>query len=310
MKKCSFYRKYIRPVKHAVGLAIIKIGIWKIRLFPRGISLWFMRLLGSFACLVLRRDRKIAMTNLSYVFPEKSHNEIKNLAGRVFQNASMNLADAALAKKIIDSEPRIWRVEGEKRLREYQETFGGGVVITGHIGCFELIPGICAKIGYKVGVVGRQLYDPRVDEILVRQRESLGMVVVPSDSSPRKLIRLIREGYFIGILMDTNTKSVDGRLSEFFGLQTRTISGPIGLSILLERPPLPMAIYREEKNRFVLKIHPPLKFELSGDKDKDLENGLRSANIVIEQMILDSPEEWIWFHSKFRDIDGFYSHLN
>ncbi len=310
MKKGLFYRKYIRPVKHTVGLAIIKIGIWKIRLFPREISLWFMSLLGSFAFFVLRRDRKIAIANLSHVFPDKSPTEINTFAKRIFQNASMNLADTVLARKIIDSEPRIWRVEGEEYLREYRDSIGGGVVITGHIGCFELIPGICAKIGYKVGVVGRQLYDSRVDEILVRQRESLGMVVVPSDASPRKLIRLIRDGYFIGILMDTNTKSVDGKPAEFFGLQTRTISGPIGLAMLLETPPLPMAIHREDGNRFVLKIYPPLKLEKSGDKDSDLENGLRSANEAIESMILDCPEEWIWFHPKFRDVVNFYSQSN
>lgn len=306
MKKGPLYRKFIRPVKHTVGLAIIKIAIWKIRLFPRRLTLWFMRLLGSFAFLVLKRDRKIAIANLSRVFSEKTDSELEDFTRDVFRRRAMDLADMVLAKKIVNSDPHLWRVEGEEHMRDYLDKYGGGVVIASHIGCFELIPGICAKIGYKVAVVGRQLYDPRVDEILVKQRESLGMVVVPSDASPRRLIRLIKDGYFVGILMDTNTKSVDGRPAEFFGLETRTISGPIALSLMLKKPPLPMAIYREDRNRFVLKIHPPIEHEITGDKERDLKNGLRAANRAIERLIFDHPEEWIWFHPKFRDVEDFY----
>ncbi len=309
MKKGPFYRKFIRPLKHAVGLAIIKIAILKIRLFPRGLTLCFMRLLGTFAYLVLKRDRKIALANLSHVFPEKTDSELEDFARNVFRRRAMDLADMVLARKIVNSDPPLWRVQGEEHMRDYLDKYGGGVVITGHIGCFELIPGICAKIGYRVGVVGRQLYDPRVDKILVKQRESLGMIVVPSDASPRRLIRLIKDGYFVGILMDTNTRSVDGRPADFFGLETRTISGPIALSIMLKRPPLPMAIYREDRNHFVLKIHPPIEHEITGDKDLDVKSGLRAANRAIEGLILDHPEEWIWFHPKFRDVEGFYTFL-
>lgn len=267
-----------------------------------------MRILGVFSYYILGRDRKIALANLEHAFPEKTEGEIKKLAKVVFKHSTMNLADAMQAKKIVESRD-LWRVEGNEYFQEYMKNYGGGIVITGHIGCFELIPGICVKLGCKVGVVGRQLYDPRVDELLVEQRESLGVAVVPSDASPRRLIKMIRDDYVFGILMDTNTTSVDGRPAEFMGLQTRTISGPIALSLLLNRPPLPMAIYREEGNRFLLKIWPPLELEKTGDKERDLSAGLNAANQMLMRMIEIRPEEWIWYHPKFRDVKGFYDFL-
>ncbi len=309
MRKGRFYRKFIRPVKHAIGFVIIKIGIWKIRVLPRRITLFFMKILGVFSYYIMRRDRKIALKNIGHVFPEKDSRATKEFAKTVFKHTAMNLGDAVRAERIVEAVPRLWRVEGEEYFQDYIKTYGGGIVITGHIGCFELIPGICAKLGYKVGVVGRQLYDRRVDEILVKQREKMGVKVVPSDASPRELIKLIRDDYVFGILMDTNTTSVDGRPAEFFGHETRTISGPIALSLLLDRPPLPMSIYREKGDRFLLKIWPPIEIAKAGDKEQDIIAGLSAANSMLEQIIMRCPEEWIWFHPKFRDIDDFYDFL-
>lgn len=271
--------------------------------------LFFMKILGFFSYYILRNDRKIAIKNIEHVFPDKDSRAKKEFAKTVFKHAAMNLGDAVRAERIVEAVPRLWRVEGEEYFRDYIKTYGGGIVITGHIGCFELIPGICAKLGFKVGVVGRQLYDRRVDEILVKQREGMGVKVVPSDASPRELIKLVQDDYVFGILMDTNTTSVDGRPAGFFGRETRTISGPIALSLLLDRPPLPMAIYREKRDRFLLKIWPPIEVAKTGDKERDLTSGLNAANGMLERMILRCPEEWIWFHPKFRDIDDFYNFL-
>jgi len=302
LKKGPFYKRFVRPVKHAVGFFIIRILIWKIRILPRSVILWSARIMGSAGYRLLGKDRRIALSNLKIAFPEKSNQEIADLAKVVFRRTAMNLVDIAIADRLVNSEPPCWRVVGREHLEKYSEKYGGGIVITGHIGCFELIPGICAKLGYKVGAVGRELYDPRINEILVRQRERMGAINIPSDVSPRRIIRLVREDYLIGILMDTFTKSVDGRRAPFFGLETRTISGPIALSLHLKKPPLPMAIYREGKYSFVLEILPLIELADTGDKDRDLMLGIGAANRALEGIIRSNPQEWIWHHPRFRDV--------
>ena len=300
MKKGHIYRKYIRPVKHAMGYAFLRILIWKIRWIPRPLCLWWAALMGRLGYLLLGRDRKLALNNLAIAYPEMPDSERKRLAKEVFRHSAMNLVDIAVADKLVLAEEKRWRVEGEEHIAGYAKKFGGGIVITGHIGCFELMPGICVRRGYKVGVVGRQLFDERIDRILTRQREKMGFVNVPSDSSPRKIIRLIKDGHIVGILMDTNTISVDGRPAPFFGNAARTITGAVALALLLDKPLLPMAIYREGKYDFVLKIWPPIELEKTGDKDRDLDAGLALANRQLEEIINLHPEQWIWYHPRYK----------
>ncbi len=257
---------------------------------------------GKLAFRFLRKDRKIALKNLEIAFPDKSLEEREKLARETFRQSAMNLFDAMRTRKNVLSEPPIWEIEGAEYFEKFHEDYGGGVVITGHIGCFELIPGIWKRLGYKIAVVGRRLYDERVDRLLIKQRESMGIVNVPSDANPRVIARLIREGYFVGFLMDTFTESVDGIQSRFFGRETRTISGPIALARLMGRPVLPMAIYRREKYGFLLKVLPPMEINKTADKNADIADGVLRANAILEKMILDRPDQWIWYHDRFRDV--------
>ncbi|RKZ31134.1 hypothetical protein DRQ36_03065 [bacterium] len=289
-------------MKHGVGYVFLRIIIWKIRLSPRKVALFLASIFGKLAFRFLRKDRKIALKNLEIAFPDKSLEEREKLARETFRQSAMNLFDAMRTRKNVLSEPPIWEIEGAEYFEKFHEDYGGGVVITGHIGCFELIPGIWKRLGYKIAVVGRRLYDERVDRLLIKQRESMGIVNVPSDANPRVIARLIREGYFVGFLMDTFTESVDGIQSRFFGRETRTISGPIALARLMGRPVLPMAIYRREKYGFLLKVLPPMEINKTADKNADIADGVLRANAILEKMILDRPDQWIWYHDRFRDV--------
>ncbi|MCK5832156.1 hypothetical protein KAH81_00640 [bacterium] len=299
MKKGPFYRRYIRPIKHMVGYWIVSTLVFFLRAFPRSIALWKASILGNLFYFILKKDRNIALKNIAIVFPDLCYEEKKTLARDCFRQTAMNLVDTVRAKSIIESEPRLWEIEGEEYLRDTAKKHNGAIVISGHIGCFELLAGIWTKLGVDVAVVGRKLYDERIDRLLVKQREDMGVKNIASDAHPKKVLSMLKSGCFIGTLIDTNTKSVDGQSAPFFGREVRTISAPAGLTRLAGAALLPMAIYRKKKNRFVLRVWPPIESPMTGDKREDIRQLLIKANRAIETMILHQPNQWIWYHDRF-----------
>ncbi len=301
VKKGPFYRKYIRPVKHTIGFWIISAVIGLVRLVPRGIALWKASFLGGLYYSLSRKDRGVASKNIEIAFPEIPTHDRDALARECFRQSAMNLVDIVRAKAIVESEPPLWRIEGEDIVRAAIHDHGGGIVLSGHIGCFELIAGIWKRLGVDVAVVGRKLYDERIDSLLVQQRESMGVENIPSDAHPKKVLSMVKSGYLIGTLIDTYTKSVDGRSAPFFGREVRTISAPAGLARVCDRPLLPMSIFREGKYNFLLKVWPLIEIPKTNDKNADIDELLRRANEAIEAMILFRPSQWIWFHDRFRE---------
>jgi len=301
VRKSAFYRKFLRPIKHVLGYWLLLAIVFFVRIKPRGIVLCLARLLGKFVFRVSKKDREIALENLAIAFPEISETERIATARMCFANTMMNFADMLRVKSLMKKRPPIWRIEGEEHLREVQSRYGGGIVITGHIGPFELIAPIWKSLGVNVAVVGRRLYDERIDRLLVKQRQKTGVENIPSDSHPRRVLSMIRSGYLIGTLIDTHTKSVDGLPAPFFGREVRTISAPAGLARISGTPLLPMAIFREGKAGFLLKVWAPIEVERTSDRDADIRELLRRGNEAIEAMIRFRPEQWIWFHDRFRN---------
>ena len=278
----------------------MRIAILIFRTMPRSAALAIASFFGKLWYRLASRDRRIALKNLKIAFPKMPENERLSIAKECFRQSAMNLADSIRAKSLVEDEPPLWKIEGEEYLRSVRDEFGGGVVLTGHIGCFELMAGIWTKKGYNVAVVGRKLYDARVDRILVKQRESMGIDNIPSDAHPKRVITSIKKGRFIGTLTDTWTKSVDGITAPFFGRNVRTISAPAGLARLTGTPLLPMAIFRVGKKRFLLKVWPPISIERSSDKAADIRELVERSNEALETMIRYRPDQWIWFHDRFR----------
>lgn len=299
-KKSGFYRKLLRPIKHFFGYIFFGLLIIKIRIFPRKLWLFFASLFGKIAFVLFREGRKLSIANIGIAFPEKNEKEKISLAKQAFIQSAKNSIDIVKAMQILNSRTPLFDIIDERYLTEYKNKYGGGIVIAGHIGAFELIPAIWVGKGYKIAVVGRRLYDKHIDRILIKQRERMGIVNIPSDSHPKRIIDLAREGYLVGTLMDTWTKSVEGSPALFFGKKVRTISAPVILSRLLKKPLLPMCIFREDE-KHILRVFEPIDIPITKDRESDIAIGLEMANKAIEKMIRIYPTQWIWFHDRFRE---------
>src|SRR3978361_618894 len=93
----------------------------------------------------------------------------------------------------------------------------GVLILTGHLGAWELSSFYHSLMGYPMSLVIRRLDNPLVDRLVNRIRCVHGKQVLHKDDFARGLLAAMRRGETVGILMDTNMTPPQGAFVEFFG---------------------------------------------------------------------------------------------
>lgn len=246
------------------------------------------------------------MENLALAFPKTNPMLREAMATAMFKNLGrsifdfLNLKDAAPEKlaSFVES------VHGMECFDKANALGKGIIVITGHIGCWELMPPYFTSLGYRVSVVGRKMKDPNLDDQLVALRASLGVTTIDRDSSPREMLKVLKRGEILGVLIDQHT-SVGGMYVPFFDKPAYTPTGMAKLACITGSPILPMADFLNANGTHTIRVLPPIMppDEIT-DKSSVVEQLTRESSLAIEKFIRIDPKQWVWFHHRWRDTEN------
>ena len=196
-------------------------------------------------------------------------------------------------------------VEGGEHLAEVMARGRGAVVITAHYSAWELIPRAVALLGYRVGIVGRKLWNPRVSGHLDDLRRRCGIETIDRGDGAMKLLRTLRENTAVGILVDQETRAVESGFAPFLGVPALTPTGPASISLRFGIPAITLHI-RRLGMCYRLVVDPPVNTEgMSGESGVQELTGV--FNTRIGKWIIEEPEQWIWFHDRWGRSPSFRS---
>jgi KDO2-lipid IV(A) lauroyltransferase len=280
--------------------------IFVLNFLPRKSSISLGRFLGKLAYFIIADARKRTQNNLKRAFgEEKDEKELKKLALNVFENVGKNVADAVRLKNMkLEEIEKITRIEGLEYFDEAYKMGKGVIALTGHIGNFELLAAYFSLKGYKVSVIGRELYDPRLDDLLVKSRESISLENIPSSASVKQVIKALRSGRALGVLADQDSRRVRAVFVKFFEKPARTPVGPVLLAYKTQSPILPMAIVRGKDDRYKIMVREPIKLASSEDKEKNIIETTQEYTKVLESIIREYPSQWLWMHDRWKSKPG------
>lgn len=253
--------------------------------------------LGRVLFRVAKKRRARAIDNLTIAFPELDDDERSRLALKVFEHFGRSSADflASRERSFADLEATT-EVCGVENLQQAVSMGVGTLLVTGHFGNWERIPAWLAYKGYDVGIVIRNADQEGVNQIVNEIRTKPGTVVIPRGDSARKILTHLRRNGVVGIISDQNAE--DAYLP-FFGKPAGT---NLGAGVIQERTQsavLPAYCVYISPGRYRLVFDPLLKpfpgYELKG------EGLLRAMNAWIEGVIRQYPEQWLWFHDRWRN---------
>jgi KDO2-lipid IV(A) lauroyltransferase len=179
---------------------------------------------------------------------------------------------------------------------------GRGVIfVTGHIGNWELLAALVARRGYDACVVATPVYDERIDQRLVAARAVHGVETIRrgSASAARQLLSALRRNAVLGMLIDQDT-DVDGAFVPFFGRLAHTPIGAASLALRTDARVICGFLVREGTSRHRVVLDGPVELVRTGDPDRDAaENTIRLTQLI-ERHIRAHPDQWIWFHRRWK----------
>src|SRR6202020_3682058 len=165
---------------------------------------------------------------------------------------------------------RFIRYEGLKNYLGAREKGKGVLVLTGHLGAWELSSFYHSLMGYPMSLVIRRLDNPLVDEFVNRIRCLHGNRVIHKDDFARGLLSSMRRGETVGILMDTNMTPPQGVFVPFFGVPACTASGLARVAQRTGAAVLPgFLVWEAAERKYVLHFGEELEVVNTGDSDGD-----------------------------------------
>lgn len=169
----------------------------------------------------------------------------------------------------------------------------GAFLLTGHLGCWELLGAWLADRLGGLAVVTGTVHNPQVDRLLQDRRRELGLDPLPREGGARPILRTLDAGRTVGVLLDQATRA-RGAWLPFFGRPAPT---PLGVARMARRrgTPLVPAALVWQRGRWRLHGLPPLD---PADHATDADLAL-ACNRALEALITRNPRQWVWFHQRW-----------
>jgi len=241
------------------------------------------------------RDRRFVKANLRVIFPEKSNRQLRKISRMVFRNFAKYLVDffrfEKLNRQYIDKNIKL------ENLHFFDETLAKGkgvVVLTAHLGNWELGGVVLAQLGYPFWAVALPHKNKKVNDFFLAQRNRKGVKVIAMGKAVRSCITEIKNNHMVALVGDRDF-SEKGMMIDFFGRPTHFPEGPAALSLMTGASIVPGFMLRNPDDSFTLRIEKPIEFTPSGDKAKDLADLIGVYKIIIQDYIRKYPEQWYVF---------------
>lgn len=256
--------------------------------------------LGSLFYSLSGRYRGVALRNLRRAYNgEMSEAQVKRTARQVFRHFTRGGLEffylLSLPKRRIED---MMNVEGIEHVDAALERGRGCIVITAHYGNWELMARRLVILGYKVNVIARDSDDPGMTGITTRIREGGGYRVFDRDEPIIGAFRALKRNECLGILPDQNESG--GIFVDFFGRPVATAVGPAVLSLRSGAPMVPMFSVRMPDGRYKATAYPAIEFDPTGNEEEDIRELMTRVNQVIEREVRRHPDQWLWFHDRWK----------
>ena len=243
------------------------------------------------------RSKKIIHLNIKRAFPNLEQKEIDKITSNMWNNYGRVFAEYMFIKKFRNNQlNNNIIIEGKEILNDLKEKNIKAIFISGHFSNFELMAMQIEKIGIKIATIYRPLNNIFLNFIMenIRTKHICKKQIKKGIGGLKDLLKLNKEGYSTALMIDQRVSQ--GSKVDFFNEKAFTTTIPAQLIKKFNIPVVPIFIERFDGVKFKMKVYKPIYFPDSNSID----NITGKLNKILEKMILDSPNYWIWSHNRWK----------
>lgn len=292
------YTRFINYLEYAIFLLLNLVT----KAVPRRLALKLGAAIGGCTPYLMPKRRETAYNNLQRAFPEKTEAEISSIMKQMFRHLGksaieMLLVDTFNAYRDLE---RFFEFHGLEHLRQAYDLDRGVLIVSGHIGFWEVGTFFLGALGYPADFVAKRMRNPYIGRHFEKLREAGGGRVIDARQGARKIVRSLAEKRVVCVLLDQHTSPKTSVKVDFFGRPVYTTPIITQIARKYDVPIVPMFSYRTEDDRYQIYCEPPIRFANDHDPESIVEQtALLTARI--EAAVRKAPHQWFWVHRRWRD---------
>lgn len=262
----------------------------------------FFLFLGWIAYHVDKKHRKIIRQNLRFVYGDTLDEPFINYIERYcYKNLLLNFMQV-VENRHLPIEEIIKQVTFEpNEIVELARKSGRPIVFaTGHFGRWELAGAVSSALIKPTMIVYKEMNNLRFQEYLTQSRSRFQIRSVEKNGAVKHLVKQLKEGLSISLLVDTNLNRRDGVIVDFFGRPTRTTATTAYLARKFDALIIPAFLVTDDEEHFTLKFYDPISVARTDDEEADIREATQKQAAALEQAVREYPQLWFWCHRRWR----------
>lgn len=255
-------------------------------------------ILGRLVFSVLRIRRRVAVGNIQRALG-LSAAESLYLARRVYENLGIGALEFMRVGKMTPQHAQaIMGQPGLSKLRQQLERSGRGLlVLSAHLGNWDMLACAAARCGLPVNVVTRQIKTGWVNRFWMNRRRECGVNLLPAQGSAVKTVRALRDQEVVALVLDQHEPG--GIPTPFFGRPAATGAALARLAMATGAPVVPAFLLRTDEG-FQLQVGEALELSHTGHRNMDIKTNTQLFTHQIEAQVRLNPDQWLWLHRRWK----------
>mgnify|MGYP001375196882 FL=1 len=242
------------------------------------------------------RSKKIIELNLKNVYPELDLRNKKKIINGMWNNYGRVFAEYIFIKDFRKNKYENIIIEGKEVLDQIKKDKKQVIFISGHFGNFELMAMEIEKSGISLAAIYRPLNNIFLNKVMetIRKDYICENQIKKGVGGLKNLMKLIKKNFSIALMLDQRVS--EGIKVNFFKKEAYTTTIPAQLVKKFDLPIVPVSIKRYENVKFKMTIHQPVNFK----ETETIEIITEKLNKILEKMVIENPQEWIWTHNRWK----------
>ena len=257
--------------------------------------------LGALGYRPLGIRKRVVEKQIAAAFPELSHDAVVRLAVESYKHLGRTFIETALLQTLGKDgmQTLVEDVQGWDVVDDVMSKGKGAVMVTGHIGNWELAGAYVAARGIPLDAIVRGMANPLFDAYINRTREEMGMTIVHDSDAVKRTPRSLRAGRAVAFVADQGAKGLASTFVPFFGRPAKTPRGAAVFALRFDVPVIFVVALRKPNGRFRIVVE-RIEARRTDDMDRDVDAIVAAFTEHLEKWVRAVPAQYFWQHRRWR----------
>lgn len=258
--------------------------------------------LGWLAYKIDKKHRRVIRQNLTFIYGDDlDESSIDSIERYCYKNLLLNFLQVVENRHLtIEELAQTVKLEPKEIVEIAKEQGRPIVFATGHFGRWELGGIAVSQVVKPSMIVYKQMNNHYFQDYLNESRERFRISSVEKHGAVKHLLKQLRRGESIALLVDTNLSQKDGVVVDFFGRPTRTTATTAYLARKTGALIIPIFIVTDDEEKFIVKFAEPIHVAQTDNEEADILEATQKQVKALEAVVRDYPHLWFWCHKRWK----------